>query len=210
MKTIKHWIAGASLAAAVGQSGCQSQTDRPAAQIKPIFMVLTIDVSDSGAEADKLGYGQLAMSFIRTLDPSRDRLLVLRFDGETTEIGSEVPTDIDGYTFVLRDAILKPSKVADTRPAVMLEALTTTLSAYDTRGYDLQVKVLTDGGNDDRSSRMENLYRKAVSKLTALPGLSSLDFWGVRDGLREDIRGRFRVLDSQGKLRIYGPGERGG
>jgi len=43
-----------------------------------------------------------------------------------------------------------------------------------------------------------------------LPGLSSLDFWGVRDGLREDIRGRFRVLDSQGKLRIYGPGERGG
>lgn len=208
MKILNLWIVGA-LASIIGIALVvqQLQSKRLADQRPPVFMVVCFDVSNSGTEEDKLLYGQQAMRLIRSLDPDRDHLLLIRYDRDAVEVGSEVPQDLDAFTFTLKESILRPSTVRGTRPAVLFDHINKSLSRYDLQGTIVEVVIMTDGGNDDLSHEMNQLYAESVKHLTALPELERVLFWGVRDGLREGIRARFKDLDSQGRLTILGPRE---
>lgn len=209
MKTALQWaIGGLAGLSCVAILAAQMQSKQGSVRRVATFMVISIDTSDSGSQQDKLLYGQQAMALIRTLDRSRDRLLVIRFDGRAIEIGSEVPVDMDAYTFLLRDAILKPSTSKGTRQSDLFDHLSAEIEKHDIDGFALRLHIMTDGGDDDRSAEAESRYTSAVRRMAALPQLERLTFWGVRDGLREDIRARFQVLDAIGKVRILRPGER--
>jgi hypothetical protein len=208
MKTnLRPLICAAVALVLIGLLTWQLQAKEQSSATVPTFTVIAIDVSNSGGEKDKLRYGQAAMALMRSLSRGRDRVLLLRFDYSTIEIGSEIPLDMDGYTFTLRDAILRPSLSRGTRPAVLFDHICKTLGRYDLKGYRLKLYVLTDGGNEDQSPEMEKLYAQSVQELSAIPQLETLVFRGARDGLREDVRRRFKALDGQGKLTILGPGE---
>lgn len=203
------WLFATAILGSVAmvQFSGQPQRMHQAIASRPLFLVICIDVSNSGSEEDKRRYGRQAMSLIQMLDPSSDRLLILRFDRNATEIGSEIPLDVDTYTFVLRDAILRPSETTMTRQPVLLDHIVESLNRFDLSRYDVRLHLLTDGGNEDASPAMESLYAKSVTKLSAIQELSGVFFWDVRDGLREGLRRRFREMDVQGRLHIAGPEE---
>jgi hypothetical protein len=165
---------------AVLLSGCGDDHENQA-------YVFVVDYSASTAE---IRQRQLGVMLAELENVSDDAHVVIYRMGSTTEevfggpLGDE---GLDTITSTLMRDVSTSDPLGGTNFARMSQALQAFSKSYGGRGYVL--RVLTDGANDFVADR-DNLraYKAAAAEVCADRRLSSIVFYGVKPGFRENVR----------------------
>ncbi|HVT13619.1 MAG TPA: hypothetical protein VHE55_15245 [Fimbriimonadaceae bacterium] len=176
-------------------------TGRAVAQPK-CLLIIAVDVSKSTQYTRSQALStvfDLAMG----LDAKRYDLRIYRFSSKTEEVYTGVPDDEDQFSIDLANALRPSDPTQGTNYPLMVETIAKVV-AESTDG-NVKIDVISDGGNDFQDAASIKRYRKAATQLDNDPKVSSITFWGVEPGTREQLRNLF--ADTGTKLHLLNSGQ---
>lgn len=172
----------------------------------PIYLLGTIDASDSEGADAKLANAGIVAQEVEKLHRRTDKVRVFVFDRQSREVASEVPKDEDVFEHNLADAVQQPAGKGPREPgtdqSAAVVAIADALDLVDTTRYRVRILISTDGGNEVSGEYDEHRYQDAVHRIAKKPSVE-VSFAGVRPGLREQIRSHWKLLDAKGQLHVF-------
>lgn len=184
-------------AVAVGLGGSLLLGSRPAPARPAVHVFAGVDRSLS-AEPQLGAYAHCLADLATSLE-DHDRLTLYRFDYNPYEFyDGPVPADIEHFKATLLQALRPAPPRRGTRPALFFKAVADRL---DREGGEALVVMLSDGGNDDRSS--DPMYRQAVQRLAERPGVRGMAVLGTLPAQRQELRDYLAPFGA--RLQLQGP-----